>query len=212
MYSRLFQNSLEGLEYLRVNGLACWPAILQTQLIKGSMAAYLYLNLGLRNVLLAATAIGNLLRLSQLRLDGLCAEVLQRVALDRVDAHVGVGLHNSKATRHYSAGLAFLLLVQPASAPVFFLELKHKHGNRFSDVIVSRTEELLAAAALLDNFDQTRLQLLDRRNVVGQDAHLTGLGRDVDLDHILRLVDRLWSTQSQRSELMVVYRIFGTPR
>lgn len=53
-----------------------------------------------------------------------------------------------------------------------------------------RTEETLAAA-LLDDLNDTGLQLLNRRDVVGEDTHLTGLGGDVDLDGILGLVDGL---------------------
>jgi hypothetical protein len=58
-------------------------------------------------------------------------------------------------------------------------------------VRVKRTEELLAGTAFLDDFDQTGLQLLDGRDVVGEDTHLTGLGRNVDLDDILGSVDGL---------------------
>ncbi len=54
-----------------------------------------------------------------------------------------------------------------------------------------RTEELLAATALLNDLDQTGLQLLDRGDVVGEDTHLSGFSREVDLNDILRLVDRL---------------------
>lgn len=54
-----------------------------------------------------------------------------------------------------------------------------------------RTEELLSTAGLLHNLDETGLELLNRRNVVGEDTHLTRLGRDVDLDDVLRLVDGL---------------------
>lgn len=66
----------------------------------------------------------------------------------------------------------------------------------FSSVILvmymsrERTEELLGTT-LLNNLDQTGLQLLNRGNVVGKDTHLTALGGDVDLDDFLRLVDRL---------------------
>jgi hypothetical protein len=49
----------------------------------------------------------------------------------------------------------------------------------------SLTEELLSTTALLNDLDQTGLQLLDRGNVVGENTHLTGLGGDVDLDNIL---------------------------
>lgn len=54
-----------------------------------------------------------------------------------------------------------------------------------------RTEELLGATRLLNNLDQTRLELLNRGNVVGKDTHLARLGGDVDLDDLLRLVDGL---------------------
>lgn len=43
------------------------------------------------------------------------------------------------------------------------------------------TKELLAAAALLDDLNQAGLELLDRGNMVGQDTHLAGLGRQIDL-------------------------------
>lgn len=54
-----------------------------------------------------------------------------------------------------------------------------------------RTEELLGAATLLDDLDKAGLELLDRGNVVRQDAHLAGLRGDVDLDDALGLVERL---------------------
>ncbi len=63
------------------------------------------------------------------------------------------------------------------------------------DAVVLRTEELLAAAALLNDLDQAGLQLLDGGNVVGEDTHLSGFRGDVDLDDILRLVDRLCDAQ-----------------
>ena len=46
----------------------------------------------------------------------------------------------------------------------------------------TRQEELLVAAGLLDDLNQTRLQLLDGGDVVGEDTHITGLGGKVDLD------------------------------
>lgn len=52
----------------------------------------------------------------------------------------------------------------------------------------SRTEELLAAARLLDDLNETRLQLLDGWNVVGENTHLSGLGWDVDLHTVLSSV------------------------
>lgn len=54
-----------------------------------------------------------------------------------------------------------------------------------------RTEELLAATTLLNDLNETGLQLLDGWNVVCKNTHLTRLGWDVDLDDICRLVDGL---------------------
>jgi len=53
------------------------------------------------------------------------------------------------------------------------------------------TEELLAGTALLNNLNESRLQLLNRRNVVCENTHLSGFSGDVDLDDSLRLVDGL---------------------
>lgn len=46
----------------------------------------------------------------------------------------------------------------------------------------ARQEELLAAAALLNDLDKSGLQLLDGGDVVGEDTHLSGLCGEVDLD------------------------------
>ena len=48
----------------------------------------------------------------------------------------------------------------------------------------SHTEELLRLAALFKDFDEARSQLLDARDVAGEDTHVSGLGGDVDLDAI----------------------------
>ena len=48
----------------------------------------------------------------------------------------------------------------------------------------ARQEELLVAAGLLDDLNQTRLQLLDGGDVVGENTHVTGLGGKVDLDAV----------------------------
>lgn len=64
---------------------------------------YLQLNLSFRNILLAPAATGNLLRLGDLVPHGLRAEVLERVALDGVDAHHRVGLHGREAAGHCTA-------------------------------------------------------------------------------------------------------------
>lgn len=55
------------------------------------------------------------------------------------------------------------------------------------------TEELLASAALLNDLNETGLQLLNGGNVVGKDTHLARFRWDVDLNDILRLVDGLWT-------------------
>ena len=47
----------------------------------------------------------------------------------------------------------------------------------------TRTEKLLGTRRL-DNLYNTRLQRFDGRNVVGEDAHVTGLGGNVDLNDI----------------------------
>jgi len=46
----------------------------------------------------------------------------------------------------------------------------------------ARQEELLAATALLNDLDQTGLQLFDGRHVVRQHTHLAGFRGKVDLD------------------------------
>ena len=55
----------------------------------------------------------------------------------------------------------------------------------------SGKEELLGGALLLDDLDQSWLELLDGWDVVGEDTHLAGIGSDVDLDDILGGVDLL---------------------
>lgn len=45
-------------------------------------------------------------------------------------------------------------------------------------------EELLAATLLLNDLNQTGLQLLNRGNVVGQNTHLTSLCGEVNLDTV----------------------------
>lgn len=70
-----------------------------------------------------------------------------------------------------------------------------------------RTEELLGATALLNNLNETGLQLFDRGNVVGEDTHLTGLGGNVDLDTISR---RIAISQSRGNENVVDLGSVGT--
>lgn len=50
---------------------------------------------------------------------------------------------------------------------------------------VGRTEVLLAGTVLLEDLNETRLELLDGGNVVGEDTHLTGGGGDVDLGTVI---------------------------
>lgn len=49
---------------------------------------------------------------------------------------------------------------------------------------VQRTEELFAATTLLNDLDQTGLQLFDRRDVLCEDTHFSGLGGNVNLDTV----------------------------
>lgn len=62
-----------------------------------------------------------------------------------------------------------------------------------------RTEELLGTTSLLDNLDDSGLQLLNGGNVVGQDTHFTGLGGNVDLNDVLGVVDGLIAVISMES-------------
>ena len=61
-------------------------------------------------------------------------------------------------------------------------QMGFKRSSKHPNEVGIRTEELLASARLLNNLNKTRLQLLDRRNVVGKDTHLARLGGEVDLD------------------------------
>lgn len=70
----------------------------------GHTFTYLELDLGLRNVLLAAASAGNLLGLGDLASDGLSAEVLEREALNGVDAQLRTRLHNRESTGNYTTG------------------------------------------------------------------------------------------------------------
>lgn len=65
---------------------------------QSTIYAYLQLDLGLGNILLASTTIGDLLGLSDLGTDGIGAEVLDRVTFGGVDAHDRVGLNSSEST------------------------------------------------------------------------------------------------------------------
>ena len=53
------------------------------------------------------------------------------------------------------------------------------------------TEELFASTALLDDLNQPWLQLLNCGNVVGENTHLSRLGRYVDLHTKLDAVSRI---------------------
>ena len=105
-------------------------------------------------------------------------KVLQRVALNSVDAQLRIGLDNGKASGHYPI---VPIVSQPfkISSPAAFLK-----SMRFASEVRSRTEKLLGATGLLVDLNQTGLQLLNGWNVVGENTHLSGLGGDVDLDTI----------------------------
>lgn len=52
------------------------------------------------------------------------------------------------------------------------------------------TKEFLGAR-ILNNLNNTRAQRLNRRNVIRQNTHITGLRRDIHLDNILGAEDGL---------------------
>lgn len=62
--------------------------------------AYLNLNLGLGDILLATISGGNLLGFLQLAPNGLGAEVFDRCTFNSVDAELRSRLDGSKSTRH----------------------------------------------------------------------------------------------------------------
>lgn len=66
----------------------------------------------------------------------------------------------------------------------------------------SGKEEGLGATALLDDLDDTRLKLLNGRNVVGKYTHFTRLSRKVDLDDVLRLEDGLVRQRQAQLDLV----------
>lgn len=153
------------------------------------MQTHLQFDLGLCNILLASAAAGHLLGLGDLGLDGIGAEVLEGEALDGVDAHQRVGLDDGEATRHYN-GCAPMISRDRCGLGKGGWRPRESPERR-ARAAGLRTEELLAAPALLNDLDQAGLQLLHRGDVVRQDAHLARLGGDVDLHDILGLVDGL---------------------
>jgi hypothetical protein len=73
------------------------------------------------------------------------------------------------------------------------------------------TEELFASTTLLDYFNESRLQLLDGRNMICEHTHLAGLRGEVDLDDVLRLVDRLLTRVSPESTDIPPFVSFAQP-
>lgn len=120
----------------------------------------LKLNLSLSNVLLAAAAAGNLLGLGDLVPDGLHSVSLCIPTVFSGYAYIGAEVLNRVSLDGVDAEL----------------------GVRLNNGESTREEELLVAAGLLDDLDQTGLQLLNGSNVVGENTHVTGLGGKVDLD------------------------------
>lgn len=59
-------------------------------------------------------------------------------------------------------------------------------------IIYDFTKELLGDFSGLDNFNDTRVQLFNSRNVVGEDTHVTRGSSQVDLLNISSLVDSLY--------------------
>jgi hypothetical protein len=68
---------------------------------------------------------------------------------------------------------------------VHILAIPASYNSGFLAEWYGRTEELLAGAGLLNDLNETRLELLDGGNVVGEDTHLTGLGGNVHLNAVL---------------------------
>lgn len=52
-------------------------------------------------------------------------------------------------------------------------------------VRIGRTEVLLGGTALLNDLNETGLELLNGGNVVGEDTHVTGGGGNVDLGTVI---------------------------
>lgn len=127
-------------------------------------------NLGLRNILLTATSAGNSLRLGELSTYSLRTKVLQREGFDGVDTQLGVWLDDCKASGYC---ILYNALVNGMGADWRV----YRWGS-------SLTEELLAAGALLDDIDYTGSELLNRRDMVGKNTHVTGFGGDVDLNAV----------------------------
>lgn len=100
------------------------------------------------------------------------AEVLKSEALNGVDAELGVGLNNSEATGHYPTRLLLAGCSSLTSDQIC---------DMFQGARIGHTEVLLVGTALLEDLNETGLELLDGGNVVGEDTHLTGGGGDVDL-------------------------------
>lgn len=137
-----------------------WLASPQRLHLESCLHTYLELDLGLGNVLLAAVSAGNLLSLRDLVPDGLSTH-----------QHMPLSIPNSAS---YLGGE----VLQGVALDGVDAELGAGLDNGES----ARQEKLLVAAALLDNLNKAGLQLLDRRDVVGQDTHLAGFRGNVDLD------------------------------
>jgi len=142
---------------------------------------YLNLNLGFCNILLASATTSDLLCFRDLWSDSVCAEVLQRKALHSIDAQLRVGLDDSESSRHYCSNPCQPLMVISKTINLY-LSSNDKVG-----IGTLHTKELLASTGLLDDLNQSRLQLFDGGNGVGENTHLSGLGGDIDL-HTVRLV------------------------
>jgi hypothetical protein len=110
-------------------------------------------------------------------------EIFKGVTLDGVDAEAGVRLHNGESTGN-------CIHITLASRSIgksrrWIRDVAATTNRRFC---ARRTEELLGATTLLNDLNETGLQLFDRRNVVGKDTHLTRLGGNVDLDTVSRRI------------------------
>ncbi len=69
--------------------------------------------------------------------------------------------------------------------------IDRQNGAWVDDGEAAGEEELLGGSGLLNDLDESWLELLDGWNVVGEDTHLSGVGGDVDLNDVLGGVDLL---------------------
>ena len=153
---------------------------------------YLQLNLGLSDILLTATTTGNLLCLCNLVPHGLGmvrAFLSSNVSADALTSALksSSGYPSTALMLNTELGCTVAKppdTISPSSLAVTRASTPERPQYRLLSVhhlSRSRTEELLASSLLFNNLHKTRLQLLNRWDVAGEDTHFSRLGGDVDL-------------------------------